>query len=357
MLDTFWLNINDYQVRRDNLFIASHKESCGTGELVSERLLWTYPDGEEKYGNVAYLDTSRYKNSLFNLDFREFKDKKFCQVRFSVPKIYYGKNYHSCDQRQTKQVVEAVGKQLAQVGLECNIEEADLSRVDIAKNIVTSGRFENYTPVFRTLKGYRSNEEVDYGTTYRWSNSQRQVVVYDKLVEMQKHKVNTSGLPKNTMRFEVRWMKSPVSTKMLGVEKCGELLNNFDVLKQGYEADLKRGIFAHEPPSFEVVCQSDIESDFKLFRSITQRNWIGRYLETVGVKELISKSGDIDRLRKLVYDSLRGSHEVKKVLTSRVMKRIQMRLYDTMQLSNSKGSPKRLVDLYSELRDKVLLAA
>lgn len=104
-------------------------------------------------------------------------------LQTSLPKIVHGENYQALNNDETVQAIDAIADDLNNRGVGVNLQACKISRIDAFRMASANNPFTSYAPVFRLLSAKRSHT-TDYGTTFTWANTQREICVYDKAVEM-----------------------------------------------------------------------------------------------------------------------------------------------------------------------------
>jgi hypothetical protein len=141
-----------------------------------------------------------------------------------------------------------VESDLAALGLRFPVEKAKLVRADIAKNVEMSHPVACYGPVFQALSARKAIRKEDFGGTgFLMANGQRQVCFYDKGAEMLEKGYDPAMCPVNTVRPEVRFMKSGVIRDAIGADNLPDLRSQWDKIHGAYAEALKRDVFRPKP--------------------------------------------------------------------------------------------------------------
>jgi len=338
MLDTVKLRLLDYEVERQNNLSISTVFNT-SGEEKNACKLFDMNDGTEIGGAKAYFNTS-------NLQFDVMSRGAF--VKFSVPKTYYqGNNYKSVNQEQTKEVIQHIETELKENGIKTNLFNADLSRIDMFKQIIPDEQFYNYAPIFRAIKG--SQKELrDYGTTFLWKNGVEQIAVYDKIKEMLHQKKDISGLP-DTIRFENRLLNKRKIEQALEFTKASELVSYYNELEPSYNASMTKNLFKMDTTQFNIQIQKELERRFEYYFENGGRNWVSKFIyslgtdavETFGVENFISLAR-----AKWTNKEKQKSYRLRKKINEQIIENT---------LSKSSFSKRTLLsDLYNELKLKLV---
>jgi len=360
MLDTVKLCLNDWEIKdTSQVVIQPSPVHYGTGELTSHFPLWKKGNGDVEMGSKAYLNTQ-----LLNVDIKPFAQGGVqCFVHFSIPKIHNGENYYSVGKEGTRAVLKKVEGELSEAGIETNIEEASLSRIDTFQNVITEEPFISYSPLFSLLQASRKVKR-DYGTTFLWSNTQQELCVYDKLVEMQNRKIDTSSYPAQTMRFEWRLLNKKKIENAIGFSKVKELPSYWGEVKEKYREAWKKDIFNMEVGEVEVLASRQLKGFLQYFKDKHGRNYIDYFLTSFGAYSLGKEFG-IEPLRIAIREieeeeSITGEEEERKreaikKKVHRLYKKVEKARREMEFIRGESGESKTLAGLYKELQVKLCL--
>lgn len=352
MLDTIRLRLQKYEVERGAaLTVQPTPYEARSGELVApEAVLWE-AGGKPVFGAKAYLNTERLNFTLLPTCAAGgalFSGVASAFVSCSLPKVLHGSNVEALDRDGAAEAFRIVEQELAEAGVHADIQQALLSRVDLFRNIAAAEPFRCYAPVFSVLAAKRKHKR-DYGTTYLWSNTLREVCVYDKREELSHAGKPATGLPKNCLRFEYRMLKPRT---VLEVLDCGstveELLHGYSGAKKAYRNAMAHELFEAAPAEVEAWSGRGLERDMVAFRERYEKQWLSRFVEAVGAVE-IAKQADLETVREIV-ERLSGDRNKAWRFTKR------LRQYKLDFESLRERPTVTLRSLYEELQEKVLAA-
>ncbi len=186
MIDTvtLWSNIGS-PVNQDYLCNIQEKIYTNTGELV------------------IYATLSNMRVKITN---------EHISITGSLPKYIYGNNIQVLNRTDTKQALEQLSEELSH-----NINEFNVSRLDLANNLVLNYQVNSYLSSFGSLQYFKKDVYDKYSVLYR--NAKRTVEFYDKSKERTSKK---SELPAfldghNILRYEYQLKKQPKS--ILGLKE------------------------------------------------------------------------------------------------------------------------------------------
>lgn len=341
MLDTLKIHTKEFTVKdRARVSVQPGILDYETGEQ-REYPLFKDDLGRDVYGSKAYVNTE-----IYNLTIQPMGAGVELFLQTSLPKTIKDDNYTPLTNSETVQAIGLIGKDLKSRGVGLNLDACELSRVDLFKNVIGDNNFLSYSPLFALLQSKRQNKR-DYGTTFTWSNTQREICAYDKLTEMQSRGVKVGGYPQNTIRFEYRLKNSRVCERELGFSTVKKLVNNLDNLQKKYRDALSKSIFSLRVDDVNILASQDLQYSMQFYASEYGDTWLSRFLRDSGAYHLASLAGD--EVVKVVLACVIGD----RVKLWRAIKYFEDAKRD-FELSKKVDGSKTLADLYGELQTKVM---
>lgn len=336
-VDTVRLNLQEINVASDaNVLIQPCLLNYATKE--QERTVLFYDDHEPVEGAKAILNTSKYNLTLTN---------KGCFLQCSIPKIAHGRNDLPVNREQVNGVISFLQTDLQDNGISTNLFNAKLSRLDLVKQDHFRYTFPDYVPVFAMLNGKRQQKR-DYGTTYLYGNTQRELCLYDKGVEMQNSNGTKDVTPTNQIRAELRLLFHRPLAKATSMDTVTDLVRGYGDLTPVYNSEIKKYFNIridtdHDQRQYYLFC-GDVEKEVEYLKQLH-----GGKLGTKQVKQYI--------YGKAVYCLMEGvdlpvlidtvvqcsDYSNKRVLKSRLERDIKELLFTW------KALPNQLKQLYDEL--------
>jgi hypothetical protein len=344
MIDTLKLSLLDYSIGSNpDITIQPSAVNAATSEFRSEYPLW-YDGSRYMLGARAYHNADNFNLSIQPLSPSE-PDKVRCFVQFSVPKVATGSNYHPTDHKGTVAALKSIQKQLGDIGVKTNLKTASLSRVDTFKTVSAKEPYHSYHPVLAMLQGQRMAKR-DYGTTFLWGNTQQEICVYDKLVEMQHRKCNVVGLPENSIRFEHRMLKAKKVRDTLEMRTVADLVSAPDHVRDTYHKIMEKQLFKLSVEEIEVFTSSQVEN---LLRATCDSGHRDYFLKSIAALAIAAGTVDVEMVCR-ASDRM-APNRMAALRHRRLMRRAQM---DAAALQQVGTSRRTLSDLYSELQRGVL---
>lgn len=340
MIDTIKLTLQDWRVRPDaDLKVMGGEYDYRTGETRQAKLF------NGVLGTKAYLNTEKWNLSIVPKggDVKAF-------ISFSAPKQINTDNYLPLDEREFYQALECVEAELADNGIETDIKHANLSRLDVFKNILTDEETITYSPLLSLLNANRTKDRSTHGaTTWLMRNRSVEYCIYDKLEEMQSTGHLTDGLPK-TLRFEHR---CKTSAKVKNFYR--DVVSVEDLKRYGWNAIYDRtmrswddNFFKYDVDDVDVLVESEVRRELEFFKVKYGKHFFSRYLKTYGAYALTSRAGGVDVIKKTL--ELMDIGDKRK----RIYRAERDLLEGFLLMQDLNCSPKSIKTLYSELKCKVL---
>jgi hypothetical protein len=345
MIDTLKVFTDDFKIS-DNagLLVQPAIVNYETGE-TKEYNLFRGNNGKWVTGAKAYVNTGNYQLTIKPI-IGNASGKVLLFLQTSLPKIVHGENFQALNNDETVQAIDAIADDLNNRGVGVNLQACKISRIDVFRMASANNPFSSYAPVFRLLNAKRSHT-TDYGTTFTWANTQREICVYDKASEMRNRGVKSSALPTNAIRFEYRLKTSRVCKNETGAGNVRQLVNNLDNLQDVYRKALENSIFSLDAKALVTVSASELEKGFAVYSKRYGGAFVNRFFRDFGAFALAR---------------LTGVETVKSVLSSVLDDRYRLwrhsRAFDEyrMNFEMARGSlgDSTLKDLYLELKEKIL---
>ncbi len=347
MIDTLKLRLLDYEVRGAKLDLQPAKIDTETGTLKGNFPLycdggrWIEGTQATFFDGVVYVAIKPEPRS------DGVGVGTACYVNCELPKVVGDNNYQPADKAATESALATIQETLKSRGILTNIYNAQISRIDTCKNIITSERYLNYTPALAGLSGSRMKKR-GYENGYLWENGRQEICVYDKREKMKHDKLSIVGLPANIVRFEHRAKQAAKVRDDFEFHIVKDMTSNFDHIPVVYRKVMQKNIFSHSVADVESMQSGQLKDEMLLYYNTGARNWWQHYLSAVALRGLQEKA-DLD----VIIGALDEVDEDKD-RRSRLKKKLRSISLDEKFKAMSAGSSRTVGELYQELQDKVL---
>jgi hypothetical protein len=196
-------------------------------------------------------------------------------------------------------VSDNVLKVLNKVGIKCNIQDARVSRLDLAKQAFMSQPVSLYGEAFRAVKGKRQ-EKKDYPDGFYFYNKQHEVCFYDKGKQLSFPK------EKNFMRGEVRFKHTKVvQQKTEGIVTLKDLqISGRPHLEKCYKTYLEKQVFKPAETAKNLnnkMANIDaIASFIKALRDKSPKKWHNDFKNMYGIEHILNMVGGVEGYRHVL---------------------------------------------------------
>lgn len=347
MIDTLQLMLTDYDAGNAELELQPATVNTKTGELTGHFPLYV-SNGSHVCGRKAFNNTGPCRVAIKAVpNAQTGGTQPMCTVALEVPKATGGSNYHPTDKQGTEDALRRIQQHLTEIGLKTNVMTAQPARVDMFNNVIADEPYSCYAPVLRLLSGSRM-EQRGYENGFLWENGRQQVCAYDKLQKMVRDKLSIDGLPRNTIRFEMRLLNSSKVRDTLSVKSARELLDHYDELARAYHQTMKKQLFAHSVRDVDAMFASDMKAEMAWFQENAGRNWLDEWVKSCGW-QFITQHTNMETVLGVVAEL-----EPDRPKLSRIRKKMNKTRFDTEAMRCIGPSRRTTGQLYEEMREKVL---
>ena len=221
------------------------KKNNRTGNETGKHPLFRDQQGQMVYGSNAY-----YNGPFYNIDLKWERsgkeERQTVTIHTSIPKLCGVNNAVLLNAKQTVKALDDLMQDIADtVGVTFNIDDCDLSRVDLARNIEPSKPWDYYRPVYTGMNA-KYKQLRDYGSTCLWSVNNEQLCAYLKQPHLIKIHADTVGTTDKTQRLELRYMNKAAIKKAFGFDTIADLKRNIDALSDVYLNGVQKRLFKQE---------------------------------------------------------------------------------------------------------------
>lgn len=388
MIDTLRINLIDAEIKRSSpIQIQKPIIDYSTGKSLNNSDLFIDNHGKIVTGAKAFLNADKFNltiNPTFNYeDNSEGKGKlvkksfhrienniqpdiwdpnyfeeeliKGIFVQTSLPRLLNENNFKQLTKDQEFKAIKKLQEELAMHGIIVDVEKAKLSRVDTFTNIKTDLPFYSYSPIFNLMECSRLQQIAWSAESFLWRNKEQQIIVYDKIKELLfKHRDFKPGRVKNIMRIENRLLKKRKVTKALKFLTVGELLDNYQGVKDFHRKEVHKKLFKYSFTDIKTLSENKIENQLIFCRKQFGDKWLDGFIKMEGVKKLLevgSVEFILDQVERLDSNKKDTAIRMKK---SRIKKMYNdFKIYiDMFESSSNKKRSKTNIDLYNELKTK-----
>jgi len=294
------------------------------------------------HGHKLSINTSKYHLSI---EIKKYMND-YNSLIFITPRTYellgVYNNLHPITQSQARMAFDHLAAILKKDGIEVDLFNAYLSRVDLFKNINLDKPYECYNGLMKAL---RANKLKKYNHENSWyfTNTLRQVIIYDKTRELKEKRKYETEHP-NIMRVEYRMRKKQKCASELHYSTLSELLNNWNDLDKIYNDKVGKLFFKNAKYAINNKKRNALD-ELLYFYTQPTRSPFNEYLMAKGAEHVLAKLGDsMTFLRELTQNSLGAA-------PSRNMNRFEKLLLQS-QYAHESGTT--IGEMYTEIHTKLM---
>jgi hypothetical protein len=308
--DTIVLTTNDFEISHRNRFIvqpksyAAYKSDSEIADLIldqSNDLLFVDDLGVEVCGSRAYFNPESDGETAVYFSISRYGLK----TQFSFPKIYTGNNANYFDARNTNEVFKTVQSLAKGAGLNFNILDSKISRIDTPKNANCKYGYSLYAPFVGQINNRMSNM-VTYGSEYlRTGNKSNQVCFYGKDSKEKLYRLEPRLLNRDAVKSMSKKVGEITPYSISDLDMISEIYKRSTIAKMDIELLQKQFIETpNEMLTAEYLTQLEWEKAYLLKNSIALQ-----LMEIEGIEMKLKNLNKTDciRIRSKVVESMTDS--------------------------------------------------
>ena len=251
-------------------------------------------------------------------------------------------NLHPITQSQARMAFDHLAAILKQDGIEVDLFNAYLCRVDLFKNINLDRPYECYNGLMRALRANKLKKYYHENSLY-FANTLRIINIYDKTRELKEKRKYETEHP-NIMRIEYRMIKKQKCTSELHYSTLGELIDNWNDLDRIFTEIIDKLFFKDAKYAKNNKKRNELD-ELLYFYTQPTRSPFNAFLMAKGAEHVLAKLGDSRVLYKeLIQNSLGAA-------PSRNMKKFEESLLQS-QYAHESGTT--IGEMYTEIHTKLM---
>lgn len=298
-IDKVWLHTTNYSVK-DADILTTRMERVKEGEedaYLKQNQIYTDKRGQVICGN-SFLNIDE-----FSLDISKYGLK----LNFNPSTLLHPFELATMD--ELPKAEEIVLEALFRYGIELDINQCKLARLDLTKQAETRQPCSNYEKVFKYLRMPRYNNKLSYDTGFQYGNnsSEKQIVFYDKREEL----FYKSGIKidNNFTRCETRYKKK--AGQKLGISFYGQLSNaKQESLDFIFNRDIQK-LLSH-PNGTQLIIDFQDETEYlTALKNEYPKGYINKWLMGSGAIAKMEQFGTRKNLENFLRRTLEEKHAMK----------------------------------------------
>jgi len=304
-IDKLMIDTIDFQVKEVNSSIFGIDTTIHQGGDEGELpYLFTDKRGREVRANKIYHNPKDGKG-VANYTIQRLRNGNTgLMVQFNPSKIIHPYNLVEVNSKNYKDALEKVEGDMNSIGIQANLSNMTINRIDIAKQSQMNLPCNQYQDAFRLLKGVRQ-KHISMEGGYYFKNKSTEAIFYDKRQELKYHKMENILLgEKNFMRAEIKALNKVSVASVMHINTLGSLCQvDTSDINTYYNKYINTRVFGKENESVQTIIDFDGEVGImKHYLSMGRGGW-EKYLYTEGLDICLLKFGGIDGFAKLLTEA------------------------------------------------------
>ena len=273
-VDTIKLSSSEFDVSSSSdIQILPHLVNLN-GETEERTALFQDSAGREHYGQKAFINEDNYNVTIKN---------GYLFIQLNANKLSHPYELQT-DREKREAEIRSVTNAIKESGIECDFDEMNVSRLDLCKQKQMEHSLMTYHSVFSALSAKRQISRV-HGDTFLFMNKSRGTQFYDKSIEAEIPNM------KNLIRGELQLKNGKTVQRHTPIKTLSHLLQtDTEEITDIYNRQLRDTLFSG-------TTEPDVASEIEILRSLQRaypRYFVDRYLQLVGIPELIRKYKSVD---------------------------------------------------------------
>lgn len=279
-LDKVKVFIQDFAISdasKSGFLIQPATVDLSTG-LTTDGLLFKDRYGVEVMGSKAFRNTDTYQATI---------NGRGLVVQFNPSKPYHPFNLVD-DTGVFNDRVQTVFNDLMRKGVRASWNDAKLSRLDIARNVLLTGSVQSYGVVWPWINQKRSKHTRQYPDGYGTGNDSWGTIFYDKGKESGNDDI------KNFLRGEIQIKKGRTITDMIGCKNIGQLFDlGLNSIQDVYRTTMQEKVLRITGGGNQHTIQYNDEIEvLQMLKAESERTAISKHLQLMGMPYFLETYGN-----------------------------------------------------------------
>lgn len=288
-IDTIGLIASDFRVAETAELQVRKKSNSGTGETENRPLYRLGAGGQVVVGTRSYGNLGEISVTIYG--------PEALSIQVTLPRVLKPNNRAPVDTSfRLRMSLKVVEKRLQEFGITTELSEADITRLDITRNVHTTGRLPDYQPVLSRCSFPRTEVRKYADGGHHWTNGSRGLLLYAKGA-----KEDTDPL---VQRLEYRLTKKRSVKAQIGTASLRGILEDFDSIRRAYRSAVDEllpdlhDVEEASPTSLRSGVLAMIDAARKQTKHAHSKT-----LQALGLRFLQERGAEEDFLRALKEDS------------------------------------------------------
>ena len=248
--------------------------------------------GRSISGASAFLNTEHY-----NLNINSYG----LQVTFNPSKTYHP--YELCtDAKVLEKRIETLSKDIYGRGIRLDIEQANISRIDLAKNAEMNQPCIAYSPVLSWLNIQRAKRTAMYPDGHTSNNNKFGLNFYNKGKELRENDIQVIQHD-NMMRCELQLKGTQSVGKRIGIGNIRTLYESgITPLNDFYNDTLTKDVFKSKNITQYRISYTGTKETLMSLRDMYGQSALNMFYSMYGIGELMNEVGSLQAFEKMLSE-------------------------------------------------------
>jgi len=335
-IDKLTITTQDFRVKdasKSGLTLRHWNTDLDTGNQ-EQPILFTDKAGKPIHGASAFINDEQYAINI---------NRNGLQVVFNPSKAYHP--YKLCnDSKVLQERLETLAKGIKEKGFILDIEQAKISRIDLAKNGHMKQPCIAYSPVLSWMNIKRAKRTAMYPDGHTSNNNRFGVNFYNKGKELRENKILVIN-DDRVMRCELQYKGTQSVCKRTGIGNIRSLIETgIKPLSDLYNETLLNDIFKNpESGQYAISYEGTKETIEYLRKQYGQQQALNMYYKVHSISSVINEIGSVQAFISILKDM--GFHR------GTILKH-KKSIMQLMKLESNIKSQSHIGKLYKELTYK-----
>jgi hypothetical protein len=293
-IDKLIITTQDFRINdasKSGLTLRHWNTDLDTGNQ-EQPILFTDKAGKPIHGASAFINDEQYAINI---------NRNGLQVVFNPSKAYHP--YKLCnDSKVLQERLETLAKGIKEKGFILDIEQAKISRIDLAKNANMEQPCIAYSPVFSWLNIKRAKRTAMYPDGYTSNNNRLGLIFYNKGKELRENKILVINDDK-VMRCELQYKGTQSVCKRTGIGNIRSLIETgIQPLSDLYNETLLNDIFKNQESGQYPISYEGTKETLENLRRQYGQQALNYFYSIHGVSSIITEVGSLQAFESMLYE-------------------------------------------------------
>jgi hypothetical protein len=236
----------------------------------------------------------RNESGKYNATIQTFRGEDFLNISFNPSKSLHPYKLIT-DEHLVCNHIDAIQKELKTSNIEIELENAKVSRFDIAHNVILNNELRSYQSVLDTLQGKRQIKKQHDDSMY-WGNKQHQFIIYNKYKEL----TDRNNIPTTLARAEMRLLNQKCVNSVFKNNMLSNLIEHESLYINKFNSYIRNNIFRDSKDNQLKLDFGEIYSIYENAHKEYGNKAYSVVLKSLGLLTLVNHKDGIENLKKVI---------------------------------------------------------